>query len=100
MKDWWAGLAERERRTPVVGAALAALVLGYALLWMPLEQSRDEWRVRASAADANWAWMRAAAERVKDAAPVAQAAPADRRSLLAVVDAGVREAGLAGSLLR
>jgi general secretion pathway protein M len=100
MKDWWQGLAAREQRTLALGALLALLLLGYALLWLPLERSRAEWRTRAAAADVSLSWMRDAAQRLRAAGPAQAAAQRDGRSLLAVVDAGVREAGLGGALLR
>jgi general secretion pathway protein M len=100
VKDWWNGLSPRDRRTLGVGGLLALLLLGYALVWLPMERSRDAWRERASAADANLIWMRAAAERMALLAPAPITAQRDGRSLLAVVDAGVREVGLGGALLR
>lgn len=100
MNAWWQAQSARDRRILAIGGVLAALLLGYALLWLPLERSRDAWRARASAADASLQWMRVAAERLREAAPAAPALARDGRSLLAVVDSGVREAGLGGALLR
>ena len=94
-------LAPRERRALTLGAVVLLLVLGYVLAWEPLLQSRDAWRVRVAAAEADLAWMRAAAPRVQAAAGTAPATAApDGRSLLARVDASAREAGLGTSLLR
>lgn len=101
MKAWWSGLAERERRLLSLGAVFVALLLGWLLVWEPLQQSREDWRRRALAAEANLRWMQAASEQVvarRGSGVVA--APADGRSLLARVDSGAREAGLGGSLLR
>lgn len=100
MNAWWQALSARDQRVLAIGGALAALLLGYAMLWLPLERNRDAWRDRASAADASLQWMRVAADRLRDAAPAAPALVRDGRSLLAVVDAGVRDAGLGGALLR
>lgn len=101
MRAWWAGLSGRDRRTLLVGGVIALVLLAYALVWLPLERDRDLWRGRAAAADAGLLWMQAAAERLRAAGPVSTTAPVrDGRSLLAVVDAGVREAGLGNALVR
>jgi general secretion pathway protein M len=94
-------LAPRERRAVTLGAMALLLILGYLLAWEPLQQSRDAWRVRVTAAEADLAWMRAAAPRVQVAAgtTIAAAAP-NGRSLLARVDASARDAGLGTALLR
>ncbi len=100
MSGWWQAQSARDRRILLVGGVLAVLLLGYALLWLPLQRDTEEWRARAAAAEANLIWMRTAAEQLRGIAPAPATAPADGRSLLAVVDAGVREAGLGGALLR
>lgn len=102
VRSWWQQLAPREQRMLGGGALLLAALLGYVLLWEPLQQSRADWRGRAIAADANLRWMRAAAEQVvalRGAGGV-QPVASDGRSLLARVDGGAREAGLGGALLR
>jgi general secretion pathway protein M len=101
MNAWWQGLAERERRLLLVGALLVALLLGWALVWEPLDRSRVDWRQRAVAAEANLQWMRSAAEQLqRQRAAGGGAVVTDGRSLLARVDSGAREAGLGGALLR
>lgn len=103
MKAWWLGLSAREQRVLGIGAALAALLLLYALAWLPLERSRAALRLQVAAAEANLDWMRAAApevQRLRAGGSGSEPAVQDRRSLLARVDAGAREAGLGPSLLR
>lgn len=101
MKAWWQGLADRERRLLLGGGVIAVLLLGYLLVWEPLQQSREDWRRRAVAAEANLQWMRDAAAQVGARRAAGDVpATADGRSLLARVDSGAREAGLGGSLLR
>jgi len=98
---WWQGLADRERRLLLGGGLIAVMLLGYLLVWEPLQQAREDWRRRAVAAEANLQWMRdAAAQVVARRAAGGVPAAADGRSLLARVDSGAREAGLGGSLLR
>lgn len=104
MKAWWLGLSAREQKVLGIGAALAALLLLYALAWLPLERARAALRLQVAAAEANLDWMRAAAPEVQrlraGSSGGAEPAVQDRRSLLARVDAGAREAGLGPSLLR
>lgn len=101
MKTWWQGLSDRDRRVLSVGAVLAALLLLYALAWLPLDRSREALRVQAAALDASYRWMRAAAPEVQRlrAGGAGQQAQ-DGRSLLARADAGARESGLGTALLR
>jgi general secretion pathway protein M len=97
----WDGLAPREQRVLQLGAVALGLIVGYLALWEPLAQSRDEWRTRVVAADADLAWMRAAAPQVRAARGDGATAPiSDGRSLLARADASAREAGLGDALLR
>jgi general secretion pathway protein M len=101
MKAWWQGLAERERRLLQVGAGALLLLLGWVLVWEPLDRSRADWRQRAVAAEANLQWMRSATEQLaRQRAAGGGEVVTDGRSLLARVDSGAREAGLGGALLR
>jgi general secretion pathway protein M len=101
LRQRWEALEPRERRVLGAGAVVVLAVIGYLLVWEPLVQSRDEWRVRVAAAETDLVWMRSVAPEVlaRRGATPAGTAP-DSRSLLARVDASVREAGLAGALLR
>lgn len=104
MSAWrqrWRSLAPREQRALALGVVALALILGYLLLWDPLAQSRETWRIRAAAAQADLAWMRTVAPQVQAARASQPAlAAADGRSLLARVDASARDAGLGAVLLR
>jgi general secretion pathway protein M len=101
LRQRWDALEPRERRVLTAGAIVLIAVLGYLLLVEPLLQSRETWRTRVTAAEADLAWMRAAAPRLHalrgdDATPMQP----DSRSLLARADASAREAGLGSTLLR
>ena len=98
MIAWWQQLAARERAMLGWGGLLSVLLLGYALVWAPLQDSRVAWRERAMAADASLRWMQSTAQGLQGMtrAPVT----ADGRSLLARIDATARTSGLAGALLR
>jgi len=105
---WWSGLSPRDQRVLAIGGALAALLLAYATIWLPLQRSRDSLRAQTAAAEASLRWMQsAAAEMQSAAAEIAerraqdggQSTSVDRRSLLTRVDAGAREQGLGSALL-
>lgn len=101
MKNWWLGLSERDRRVLGIGGALAAMLLLYALAWLPLDRARESLRLQAAATDASLRWMQAAAPEVQRLRTGgAGSTTPDSRSLLARVDAGARAAGLGGALLR
>lgn len=100
MKAWWHGLADRERRLLVAGALVVLVAIGYGLLWEPLAQRRTALREQVAQAEADLAWMRQAAPALAGGAAQTPVLERDNRSLLARVDAGAREAGLGGSLLR
>ncbi|PKL97257.1 MAG: hypothetical protein CVV17_12400 [Gammaproteobacteria bacterium HGW-Gammaproteobacteria-7] len=95
----WQALAARERRWVVAGAVAGGLLLGWAWLWHPLALSRDALRAEAAANAAALEWMRPAAQQAAASGGLRLSQnAADGRSLLARVDAGAREAGLAGGL--
>ena len=101
LQQRWQALAPRERLLVGAGALVVAAVLLYVLAWEPLAQSRDALRTQVQAAEADLAWMRAAAPLVREraaGAPVPM--PQDGRSLLARADASAREASLGNALLR
>jgi general secretion pathway protein M len=98
MRRWWSGLERRERIVLGGGATLAALLLGWAILWDPLVRAHSEARLRLGEDLRRIEPLRAQAIALK-ARPARQRA-ADQRSFLAVIDAGLREAGLAASLRR
>lgn len=98
MNTRWANLSARDRRVLACGAALAAVLLFWALAWTPLAASRATLREQAVANEEALAWMRPAVRELAARGGAALRRP-DGRSLLARVDAGVREAGLGGSLI-
>jgi general secretion pathway protein M len=101
VRQRWEALAPRERRIIALGAAVVVAVLFYLLLWEPLAQRREAWRVRVVAAESDLAWMRAVAPQVgARAATRPVTLVPDSRSLLARADASAREAGLGAALLR
>lgn len=98
---WWSGLSPRDQRVLAIGGALAALLLAYATIWLPLQRSRDSLRAQTAAAEASLRWMQSAAAEIAErrAQDGGQSPSVDRRSLLTRVDAGAREQGLGSALL-
>ncbi|HET6604047.1 MAG TPA: type II secretion system protein M [Xanthomonadaceae bacterium] len=101
MRGWWNARAPRERQVLAAGALLLALLLGYAVFWKPLAESRHTLREQVARNESELIWMR-------QAVPLAQSlqrgvvpgATADGVSLLARVDEGARRAALGGMLMR
>ncbi|MGH8258091.1 MAG: type II secretion system protein GspM [Steroidobacteraceae bacterium] len=88
-------LNERERRLVAAGAAIAVLVLLFALV--SLDRSVASAQARLAHAQQDLAWMQSVAPQLAAAGP-ASAAPASQRSLIVIVDASAREAGLGAAL--
>lgn len=94
----WSSLERRERVFLGIGVVLALLLLGWALVWDPLARAHAEARLRLAEDLRRMETLRERALALKANPPRQRAA--DHRSFLAVVDAGLREAGLAASLRR
>ena len=86
-------LSERDRRTLLIGAAVAALLLLYVVIQLDSSVSSAHKRVIKKQTDL--VWMRTAAPEL--AATVGHVG-ANGQSLLVLVDSSARESGLAGSL--
>lgn len=103
MKDWWAGLAPRERVILGGGVLVLALVLAYLMVWEPLAQKRQQLRDDISALSADLAWMRQVAPQVRRRAAQQVSQPSMGSaggSVLTLVEVSARAAGLHESLER
>jgi len=92
-RQWLGGLAPRERRVVLLGAA-AAVVLVLLGAGLRLHHAIDAGEKRLAAKAADLAWMQSVAPAVQ-AAPVARAGS---ESLPLLIDRTAREAGLASAL--
>jgi general secretion pathway protein M len=102
MKAWldrlratWAGLAERDRRVLMVGAGALALILVYVAGWQPLTSARE--RRAAALAEARSLAVKLetlAAETTRRRGTGGATIAGTNQSLLAVVDATRKTAGL------
>lgn len=102
MRAYWGGLSERDRRMLAIGAIVVVLMLGWAFVWHPLAQERQQLNSSVEADRASLAWMRAAQAQVPSLAAHGIQAGTDRqgKSLLALADVTARGAGLANALKR
>lgn len=92
LRDWYAGLAERERRAVHWGGAAAAVLLVVGLVWqLGASVARAEERVERRRQDLAF---------IEAATPLLQTLPAARpgESLTIAVDRMAREGGLSGQL--
>ncbi|HRQ66587.1 MAG TPA: type II secretion system protein M [Xanthomonadaceae bacterium] len=99
MKDWFGRLAPREQRMILLALPLLVLMIGWAFIWHPLAEGRSEWRQRSGELARDVAWMRQTVPGLVGATlqPRESLGP---RSLLAVADSSLREAGLGPTLRR
>ncbi len=99
---WWNGLAAQERRVLVVGGLVAIALLGWAFVWHPLAQRRDDLVQGVANGRATLAYVRGGVAEVERRKGVAKRAGGERagRSLLALADATARSGGLGSALKR
>lgn len=102
MKEWWDGLAARERLILIGGGAVLVLVLLWALLWQPLVGRVGEMESEVATQRENLRWMQNAAAELQQlrGSGAQSAAGLGGRSLLAVADQSARSAGLGNGLKR
>lgn len=102
MRARWNALAPREQQMLAIGTVVVALLLGWALVWQPLVQTRARLAQRVSADRVALASMRAAQSELPTLSAAASRAAVDRqgKSLLALADASARSAGLGNALKR
>lgn len=98
----WQALAAQERRMLLGGGVLAALLLGWALLWHPLAQRRAELRQQVEQSRRELDFVQRGAAEIERLRTAGTRTRADRqgRSLLALADATARSGGLEAALKR
>jgi general secretion pathway protein M len=98
---WWRGREPRERAVLAIGLVAVVAMLLWAFAWKPLDDRRDAMIESNARLAADLAAMRELAARAGATAVDGDAARERAgQSLLALADAGLREAGLAASLRR
>lgn len=99
---WWRAREARERQVLAAGAVLAALLLGWALVWHPLASARGDLEARLTARQADLAFLQQAGVELDRLRQRGRSGGASRagKSLLALADASAREAQLGPTLRR
>jgi general secretion pathway protein M len=104
MNAWWQELAARERLTLSLGALVLALVVGYLAVLEPALDRRQALAEQARVLEAELDWLKSQVSAVRATSTprpaLADSRPASQGSLLAVVDASARAAGLGDALRR
>jgi general secretion pathway protein M len=102
MQAWWKAREPRERQVLLVGGIVTAVLLVWALVWYPLQRSRNDLRVRVQAQQIALQQMRSDSARVAQLHGLGARAKVERqgKSLLALADATARGAQLANELRR
>lgn len=102
LRTWWSAREQREQRVLAVGGICAALLLGWAFLWLPLTRVEQNLAARLEARSADLAFMQDAAGELEALRARDQGGNARRegKSLLALADATAREVGLGPALKR
>jgi general secretion pathway protein M len=96
MREWFANLAERERRMVTIGAVVGGALLLLAIV-LPLNKNIAQARARVTTKQGDLAFIQAALPELAAAGPGAGAA-ATGESLVVLIDSSARESGLGKSL--
>ena len=100
MREWFANLEARERTIVAIGGVAVALILFWALVWMPLDRGRQNLAVNVETWQNSLAELRViAATLPKEGVAAASAADPDA-SPVVVVDRTLRERNLNSAVKR
>ncbi len=102
MKEWFNGLEPRERLTLCVGGGIAAIILLYAILWLPVTRDVASLQDQVENQRSTARWMQSSATEVTALRGVRAATPRgnDGRPLLTLVETTAKRAGLGEALNR
>jgi len=102
MKAWLMGLEANERHMLLGGGGLLLVMFLYVAIWEPLTDSAESLRVSTAEQETLLAWMRGAAQEVKQLRRRGgqQSKPASGGSLLSLVDRTAKSGGLGKALKR
>lgn len=102
IRAWWNAQSARDRRVLVIGGIVVAVLLVWALAWIPLSRARADLTAQVAQQRADLAWMRQelSQARALDAQGVRGNAARQGKSLLALADATARSANLGDALKR
>jgi general secretion pathway protein M len=84
IRNGWAGMSARDRRILLLGTAITLPLLGWALVWQPLEAAREAARTAHAETAAQHAEVRTLAGQLASRAKTGSAAAGAQRPLAAV----------------
>ncbi len=102
LKKLWHAREPREQRVLALGAVACVLLLGWALVWHPLQRARQDLGARLDARQQDLAFLQQAQAQLQQLKSRDQKGGASRqgKSLLALADASARKAGLGPNIRR
>lgn len=100
MRDWFEGLAPRERMFVAGGGVLLILILFWAIVLAPLSSRVGKLSERVEGKRDTLSWMSAAAAEISSAGEVAAGAGDPDQSLVVIIDRTARQSGLGQSITR
>lgn len=102
MKDWWQNLDTRDQRTMTIAGVVIAILLFYAMVWIPLVDSKALKQLQVENNRQLLSWMTEKSELVKQYkhAKPGVAKADSKRSLLSIVDSLAKQLGIRKSINR
>ena len=102
IRTWWNAQSARDRRVLGIGGSVVAVLLFWALVWIPLARTRASLAASVTQQRADLAWMRQALAQARMLGAQGARGNVARqgKSLLALADATARADGLGDALKR
>ncbi len=102
IRAWWNAQSVRDRRVLVAGGIVVAILLTWALAWIPLSRARASLTAQVAQPRADVAWMRQSLAQARELRTQGARGNVARqgKSLLALADATARADGLGDALKR
>lgn len=102
IRAWWNAQSVRDRRVLVAGGIVVAILLTWALAWIPLSRARASLTAQVAQQRADVAWMRQSLAQARELRTQGARGNVARqgKSLLALADATARADGLGDALNR
>jgi len=102
IRTWWNAQSARDRRVLGIGGSVVAVLLVWALVWIPLARTRASLAANVTQQRADLAWMRQALAQARTLGAQGARGNVARqgKSLLALADATARADGLGDALKR